>query len=228
MDAEPQTTPILFLSGAGLPEWIWDDVRSALPVDSVVAAYPKRADATLHDYAAAALAQAPNGAFTIVGHSIGGVVASQITATAPQRVSGLLGIAASFPPAGTSFLGASPAPQRLLLGLVLRLAGTRPPEKAIRSGLCAGLDENVTARIVAEFEPESRYLYRDTVSPRTFPAHSGYVVTTADPELPEALQHKHATELGPGFRRELPTGHLPMLRDPASLTKIIQEFTASA
>jgi hypothetical protein len=30
--------------------------------------------------------------------------------------------------------------------------------------------------------------------------------------------------LGPGFRRELPTGHLAMVQDPASLAKIIQEF----
>ncbi|MFI7664482.1 alpha/beta fold hydrolase [Nocardia sp. NPDC049526] len=228
MDTEPLTTPILFLSGAGLPAWIWDEVRAALPVYSVVAAYPRRADATLRDYADTALAQAPADPFTIVAHSIGGVVASQIASTAPERVNGLLGIAASFPTAGTSFLAASPTPQRVLLSLIMRLAGTRPPEKAIRAGQCAGLDEEITARIVAEFEPESSRLYRDNVPARTFPTHSGYVVTTADRQLPEALQHKHATELGPGFRRELPTGHLPMLQDPAALAKTIQKFTASA
>jgi pimeloyl-ACP methyl ester carboxylesterase len=228
MNSDLYSTPILFLSGAGLPAWIWDGVRADLPVESVVAAYPKRVDARLDDCVSAVLAQAPDGSFTIVAHSIGGVVASQIVATAPERVAGLLGVAASFPAAGTSFLAASPAPQRVVVGLVMRVAGTRPPEKAIRSVLCAGLDEGDTARIVAEFEPESQHLYRDKVSRRTFPARSGYVVTTADRQLSAAMQYRHAAELGSGFRRELSTGHLPMLQDSASLAKVVQEFTANA
>ncbi|WP_328390685.1 alpha/beta fold hydrolase [Nocardia sp. NBC_00416] len=228
MNTRPQATPILFLSGAGLPAWIWDDVRASLPVESVVAAYPKRDGATLHDYADTALAQAPDGPFTIVAHSIGGVVAGEITAMAPDRVDGLLGIAASIPAAGTSFLGALPTPQRFVVGAIMRLAGTRPPEKVIRSGLCAGLGDAEIARVVAEFEPESQRLYRDGVSPRTFPARSGYVTTTIDREIPLASQRKHAAELNPDFRREMPTGHLPMLQDSASLTRILQEFAAGA
>ncbi|MGQ4599698.1 alpha/beta fold hydrolase [Nocardia sp. R6R-6] len=227
MNPDLHSTPILFLSGAGLPAWIWDGVRADLPVESVVAAYPKRGDARLDDCVASVLEQAPDGLFTIVAHSIGGVVASQIVATAPERVAGLLGVAASFPAAGRSFLAASPAPQRVVVGLVMRVAGTRPPDKAIRSVLCAGLDEDDTAHIVAEFEPESPHLYRDKVSSRTFPARSGYVVTTADRQLSAAMQYRHAAELGSGFRRELFTGHLPMLQDSASLAKVVQEFTAN-
>ncbi|MFJ4653212.1 alpha/beta fold hydrolase [Nocardia sp. NPDC088792] len=219
-------TPILFLSGAGLPAWIWDEVRACLPVESVVAAYPKRVDATLRDYVDTALTQAPDGVFTIVAHSIGGVVASEIAATAPERIDRLLGIAASFPAAGTSFLAALPAPQRIFTGLIMRLAGTRPPEKAIRSVLCAGLEEDDIARVVADFEPESQRLYRDRVSPRTFPTRTGYVETTADPQLPAMLQRKSTAELGTGFYREMPTGHLPMLQAPASLTALVEEFIA--
>ncbi|MBL1080044.1 alpha/beta hydrolase [Nocardia sp. 2] len=224
MNTDSPSPPVLFLSGAGLPAWIWDRTRSALPIETTVATYPKRADATLRDITAEVLAQAPSGAFTIVAHSIGGVVASQIAATAPERVAGLLGIAASFPAARTSFLAASPAPQRVLLGLIMRIAGTRPPEKAIRSVLCAGLGQDDTARIIADFVPESAHLYRDAVPPRTFPERRGYVVTTADRQLSAAQQHQHANELGPGLRRGLPTGHLPMLQDPASLAEIIHEF----
>jgi pimeloyl-ACP methyl ester carboxylesterase len=222
------STPILFLGGAGLPAWIWDEVRSDLPVESVVAAYPKSADTRLGACAAAVLAQAPEGPVTIVAHSLGGVVASEIVAAAPERVAGLLGIAASFPAAGRSFLAALPAPQRVVVGLVMRLAGTRPPEKAIRSALCTGLDAEVTARIVAEFAPESAHLYRDPVAARTFPARSGFVVTTADRQVPVPRQDGYAAELGSGFRRELPTGHLPMLEDPAALAKVIGEFLAGA
>lgn len=224
MSSDLSSTPILFLSGAGLPVWIWDEVRADLPVESVVATYPKRADARLGDCVSAVSAQAPQGSFTIVAHSLGGVVASQLAATAPERVTGLLGISAAFPAVGASFLAAS-ALQRVVLGLVMRVAGTRPPERAIRSVLCAGLGESDTARIVADFEPESQHLYRDKVSTRAFPEHTGYVVTTEDPMFRAATQFRHAAELGPGFRRELPTGHLPMLQNPASLTELIQEFT---
>lgn len=224
MSTDPNTPPILFLSGAGLPTWIWDEVRGGLPVDSVVAARPNRADATLRDYADTALAQAPGEKFTIVAHSVGGVVASEIAAIAPERVDGLLAIAASVPAAGTSFLGALPVPQRFLVGLVMRLAGTRPPEKQIRAGVAAGLQEVEIARLVTEFEPESQRLYRDAVSPREFPARTGYVVTSADREFPVGWQQKYAAELGSGFRREIATGHLPMLADPDTLSKILQEF----
>ncbi|WP_019929082.1 alpha/beta fold hydrolase [Nocardia sp. BMG111209] len=223
----PHPTPILFLSGAGLPAWIWDGVRANLPDGSIVAAYPKQPGAHLGDYAAAVLEQAPAGSFTLVAHSIGGVVASRIVAAAPERVAGLLGVAATFPAAGTSFLATLPAPQRVVIGLIMRLAGTRPPEKAIRSALCAGIDEADATRIVAEFAPESRHLYRDVVSARTFPAHRGFVVTTADRQVSPAMQYRHADELGAGFRRELSTGHLPMLQDPAALAGIIAEFTAA-
>jgi pimeloyl-ACP methyl ester carboxylesterase len=227
MTTEP-LTPILFLSGAGLPAWIWDEVRASLPVDSVVAGYPKLSGASLRDYAEAVLGQAPDGEFSIVAHSIGGVVASEIVAVAPDRVAGLLGVAASVPAAGRSFLGALPAPQRLIVGLIMRVAGTRPPAKVIKSGLCAGIGESDVARIVADFEPESQRLYRDAVSARTLPARSGYVVTTADKEFPAALQGRYADELGSGWRREMATGHLPMLEDPASLSQILKEFAAGS
>ncbi|WP_114559359.1 alpha/beta fold hydrolase [Desertihabitans aurantiacus] len=227
MSSDLSSTPILFLGGAGLPAWIWDEVRADLPAESVVATYPKRADTRLDDCVSSVLVQAPEGPFTVVAHSLGGVVATQLAATAPERVAGLLGVSASFPAVGASFLGAS-ALQRVVLGAVMRVAGTRPPERAIRSVLCAGLGENDIQRIVSEFEPESPRLYRDRMSRRAFPGWTGYVVTTADPMFRATTQHRHAAELGPGFRRELPTGHLPMLQDPSALVSIIQEFTTGA
>lgn len=227
MSTESPSTPILFLSGAGLPGWIWDSVRALIPVGSAVAEYPKRADATLRDYADTVLAQAPGPKFTIVAHSIGGVVASEVAALAPDRVDGLLGLAASMPVAGKSFLGALPAPQRTIVGLIMRFAGTRPPEKAIRSGLCAGVSDEDAARIVAEFAPESQPLYRDHVSPRTFPARRGYVVTTEDAEFPAAWQRRYSAELGSVWQRDIATGHLPMLQDSETLARMISEFMAA-
>ena len=218
-------SPIVFLSGAGLPSWIWDEVRGRLDVESVVAEYPRRADATLRDYAEAVLSQVGWPRFTIVAHSIGGVVAAEVVALAPERVDGVLGVAASVPSVGTSFLGALPFPQGAVVGLVMRVAGTQPPDKAIR-GLCGGVAEEEAARIVADFAPESQRLYRDPVSERELPARRGYVVTGNDTQFPPALQEKYAAELGGGWRRDLATAHLPMLEDAAGMAAAIDEFAA--
>lgn len=218
-------SPILFLSGAGLLPWIWDDVRSALPVESRVADYP-RGDASLETYADAALAAADGwDRFRIVAHSIGGVVAAAVVGRAPERVPGLVAVSASVPAAGSSFVGALPVPQRQVMGIVIRLLGTRPPDKAIREGLCAGLDDELAARIVAEFAPESKALYRDPVPARAF-TDAVYVLTEQDTQFPPSLQQKYAAELGGDVVR-MDTAHLPMLQQPARLAEIIAASQAS-
>ncbi|WP_162605705.1 alpha/beta fold hydrolase [Jiangella aurantiaca] len=213
-------TPILFLSGAGLRTWIWDDVRAALEVETRVAGRPG-ADAGLDEYADAALRTAEGWAsFRVVAHSIGGVVASALVARAPERVSGVVAVCASVPEVGSSFIGALPVPQRYVMGLVTRVLGTRPPDSAIRKGLAARLEPELASRIVADFAPESKALYRDRVPERRFPASSTYILTERDSEYPAALQERYAARLGGDVVR-LATGHLPMLEDPARLTEVI-------
>lgn len=216
-------SPLLFLGGAGLPAWIWDDVRAALPdgQETSVATYPRAG--SLRDYATEVLAGAPE-RFVVVAHSVGGVVGTQLVAQAPDRVEGFVGVAASIPRAGQSFLGALPFPNRLVVGAVMRLAGTRPPAKVIRSGLASDLDDEQAARIVKEFTPESQRLYRDPVGERRFPELRGYVQTTNDKELPAALQAGYAATLGSDSVRSLPTGHLPMLADPGALATALREL----
>ena len=207
------TEPLLLLSGSGLPAWVWDDVRDGLG-PSVVAVRPDSPDAGPAEYAAAALAQVDWPRFTVVAHSVGGVVAQAVLAAAPERVAGVLGVAAAWPPAGRAFTAALPAPQRWLLPVLLRLAGTRPPERAIRGGIGAGLPAGTVDRLVAEFTPESRRLFVTPVPAGPPPERSGYVHTAADRELPPALQRRCAAAMGAGFSREVGTGHLPMLEGP--------------
>ncbi len=216
--------PVLFLSGAGLPAWIWDEVRGKLPTDSRVADRPAGADASLAAYADAALATADGwDRFVVVSHSVGGVVASELVARAPERVAGVMAVAASVPHEGRSFLDALPFPQRHLVGLVMRVAGTRPPAKQIRDGLAQGVAAEVADRIVADFRPESQRLYRDPVSPRTFPEARIFVLTQQDREFSEALQRRYAATLG-GTVTELRTGHLPMLEQPAQLADLVADL----
>ena len=217
---------ILFLSGAGLPPWIWDDVRHRLDDAHVTQVAPRPAgrETGLRDYAAAALDSMPAELFTIVAHSAGGVVGAEVTQLAPERVAGLLGVSAIVPRPGDSFLTAMPAPNRWILSAAMRLAGTRPPDSAIRASLAHGLDAQIADRLVADFTPEPQGYYRDRIGSRPWSGRRGYLATAADRELPPALQRRFSTNLAPSWRREIATGHLPMLESPDALAESIALF----
>jgi pimeloyl-ACP methyl ester carboxylesterase len=231
-------TPVLFLSGAGLPTWIWDDVRSRLDGDSRVAGRPvdnppseehpgrPSGDAPLEEYVDHALAAVEGEeSFVVVAHSAGGVVGAALLARAAERVTGFVGIAACLPDADQSFVGSLPFPQRHLLGLVMRVAGTRPPAKGIRNGVAAGLPEDTADRIVEDFTPESQRFYRDRAPARSFPERSAYLLTTRDREFPVTLQETYSSRLG-GRVERLDAGHLPMLEQPEAVASAISRVLA--
>lgn len=219
-------TPLLFLTGAGLPSWIWDDVRASLSParPTAVAGHPSTASASLADHAQRVLDEVAWPRFVVVAHSIGGVVATALANRAPQRVDAILGIAAAVPAPGRSFLGSLPLPGRLVLGAVVRVVGTRPSEKAIRSGLTGGLDAPVADRIVADFAPAPRWLYRDHTPWRRYPDRRGYLFTSQDRELTLRQQEGFARELDATWRRTLASGHLPMLQEPEQFGMAIRDF----
>ena len=119
-----------------------------------------------------------------------------------------------------------PFPNRVVLGLMMRVLGTRPPEKALRAQ-AAGLPEAVVEALVSDFVPESQRYYRDAAQQTVAPAHRGYVCTTRDDELPEALQRSFARRLGVDRPDELATGHLPMLEHPDALAGKVVSFVDS-
>jgi pimeloyl-ACP methyl ester carboxylesterase len=49
-------------------------------------------------------------------------------------------------------------------------------------------------------------------------------MTAADRELPPRLQRRFAARLDAPWRRELATGHLPMLENPGALAATILSF----
>ncbi len=219
-------TPVLFVSGAGLPPWIWDGVRARLADrPTYVAPRPAGKDASLADHAAAALDEVAEERFVVVAHSAGGMVAAKLLEHQPARAVGLLGVATWVPAPGDSFLGSLPFPNRLVLSLMMRVLGTRPPDKALRSQ-AAGLSVSVADDLVRDFTPESQRYYRDPAGEAARPRHVGYVCTTED-EMPTTLQRAFANRLGVEHPTELGTGHLPMLQDASALTEVIESFARS-
>ncbi len=218
----PSRSPLIFFSGAGLPTWVWDDVRAELADPGTVAPRPS-AGSTVSDYAQVALDAAPNGPLTLVAHSSGGLVATELAALAHHRVIGVLAIAAVIPLPNRSFTASLPFPQRLVLPVLLRLIGTKPPEAVIRGSLATGVSENVVERLVQDFTPEPRPYF--TTPSRAGVAHvCGYLNTAGDTEVPPPLQVVYAARLNPTARYTLATGHLPMLTEPRALAEAIAAF----
>jgi pimeloyl-ACP methyl ester carboxylesterase len=217
---------VLFISGAGLQPWIWDETTKALAAsrEAAVAERPQHDDATLDDYVTAALRSAPWERFSIVAHSVGGVVGARLAQRAPDRVSSFLAVSAVIPRAGASFVTSMPFPNRLVLSLAMKISGTRPPESTIRRGLASGVDTGTADRIVREFVPESQRLYRDKIDQLSLPARRGYLFTSNDKELPSAWQRRLAGNLEPSWEQSLDTGHLPMLEAPEELAAAIRSF----
>jgi pimeloyl-ACP methyl ester carboxylesterase len=133
--------------------------------------------------------------FIIVAHSIGGVLALKIASLLPDRVVGLVAVGAAIPEQGNSFLSAMTFAKRTLMRVLLRIFGTRPPESAIRQGLCNDLTPEQSAAIVRDFVPESIRLYTDRAE-------------AAAPQYTEILQ----------------SGHLPMMSKPKELRRALQSF----
>jgi pimeloyl-ACP methyl ester carboxylesterase len=228
MTQSREREPVLLLSGAGLPVWIWDQVREELAAShrTAVAERPDQDRASLSEYAAAALASAPWDRFAVVAHSSGGMVAAEIVSGAPDRLSAFLGVSAVVPAPGRSFVASMPLLQRPVLSLAMRLGGTRPPDAAIRRGVAGRVDTKTADRIVADFMPESVRLYRDTTRGR-FPERRGYLCTTRDAEFAVSLQQRFARTLDPAWTDSVDTGHLPMLEAPSALAQRIENFLSN-
>lgn len=189
-----------------------------------MAARPESGQARLEDYVCAALQSAPAGEFAIVAHSGGGVIGAEIARRVPERVAAFLALSAVIPPAGGSLISAMPAPNRWLLSAAMRFGGTRPPDSAIRRGLGHGLADQVTNRIITDFQPEPPGYYRDRIGDGVSTPWRGYVHTTADRELVPALQRRFAGRLGGGWHHDLDTGHLPMLDKPQAVAGLTARF----
>ncbi|WP_248924575.1 alpha/beta fold hydrolase [Paenibacillus hamazuiensis] len=234
----PEQTGFLFINGAGLDSRIWGKVTDRLNSPCKVVEFPYRegsADArkelSLADYAAHLKKQADEWEiprFILVAHSLGGLFALRLAPELRGRLAGIAAVGAIIPKDGGSFLSAMPFPKRLLLSAVLRKVGTRPPDSAIRSGLCSGLTPEEAEEIVRGFVPEAVRVYTDPVESHVPDIPKLYVRLTGDKELHPPMQNKMIANFSPHVIRDLNTGHLPMISNPAGLSTILAEFVTIA
>lgn len=232
-----EKTGLVFISGAGLNSCVWSEVAKRLDHPYLLVDYPQRNDLlqsrkklSLDDYVVHLKRQVDEWGsrkFVIVAHSLGGVLGLRLSSEIGGRLSGFVAVGAAIPQNGGSFLSVLPFPKRILLSALLRIIGTKPPESAIRSGLCNDLSAEQAIKIVDGFVPEAVRLYTDRIGVSLPIVPKLYVKLTQDKEFIPSLQERMISNLSPQSVQALNTGHLPMLSDPEGVGAILNDFMAN-
>jgi pimeloyl-ACP methyl ester carboxylesterase len=224
----------VFVSGAGLESRIWGKVVEGLDQPCLLVDFPFRKDSVesrkelaLADYVTHMKRQVDvweTRKLVIVAHSLGGVLALRLASELSDRLAGFVAVGAAIPKKGGSFLSILPFPKKIIMSAILRKMGTKPPEAAIRAGLCNDLSKEQAEEIVRGFIPESVRVYTDRVDVSIPIVPKLYVKLTKDKEFNLSLQNKMISNLAPQWVESLETGHLPMLSDPDGLRIALQAF----
>lgn len=224
----------MYIHGAGLDEWIWDDLATLQDTPHLSASFPGRDDGsgvpagstlqTYVDHVCEQIEEWPIERVIVVCHSVGGVVGLETVNRLPDTVVGFVGLCAAIPKPGASFLSCYPLHQRIVQRAVIRLVGTRPPDSVIRNSLCDGLSEEDTSRVITGFVPEARRLFTDERTAGAPDVPALYVETTNDRELPPSLQEDMIANLDADEVATVDSGHMPMLSNPRELADILREF----
>ncbi len=227
---------IIFIHGAGLGNYIWNELKPNLKYSSLMIEFPNRnsddqvnSKLNFEDYVDKAISDTENFGkekLVIVTHSIGGLIGLRIAERFKDKVIGFVGIGSAIPKNGNSFVSCLPFPQKLILPLIMRLAGTKPPKSSIENGLCNDLNPSQTEQVVKNFTAESKYLYTEkskSIIPNT---KKVYIELTNDKEFSVPVQKKMAENLNCKTIVTLDSGHLPMLSIPEKLSGVLNEFIA--
>jgi len=222
---------IIYLSGAGLMPAIWNDVRAKVTTPGVALTYDRSATTTLESATQDILTQIQRldaDQYVIVAHSLSGVVGVELAHALGDKLGGLIAVSATIPAPGKAFVSALPFPQSIMMQLLLRIVGTKPPASVIRKSLCSDLSERQAADIIDAFTPEPRSLYTDKTSTDKLPDSKYlYVRTINDREVSAQLQTSMAKRLPSAKIIDIPSGHMAMISHPDELATIISKFVES-
>lgn len=173
----------------------------------------------------------------VVGHSMGGIIATQGAARCPRRVAALVYVTAFLPKDGQSLLDLTKLPEgagdQVQANIVIEgdpLVAVMPAE-ASRPALYDCCAEDVAAWAIARQRPQPVAPFATPVSiPRG--ALDGinryYVLCTRDRALAPALQRRMIAENPCAEVVELRTDHTPQLSKTEEMAQILHRFALSS
>lgn len=173
----------VFVNGAGLEGQVWNKVVEGFEHPCLLVEFPlrkstfeSRSGLSLEDYVTHMKKQVDEWGthrFVIVAHSIGGVFAHRLASELTDQLAGIVAVGAAIPKSGGSFLSILPFPQKMIMSIILRMSGTKPPESAIRKGLCSDLSPDQAAESQKDSFPR-RSVYIQIESTRQFRMYQSY------------------------------------------------------
>jgi pimeloyl-ACP methyl ester carboxylesterase len=228
------STGIIFIHGAGLNSSIWNSLKNELNVPVLAVDFPNRKSdsnennkLSFTDYINTTANQIKSwnqDNFIIVAHSIGALVGLKMANQFEDRLKGFIAISSVIPKNGNSFVSSLPFPNKLIMPLVLKFFGTKPPVKNIENGLCNDLTAEQTRNIVTAFTPESKALYMTKINYDLPNVNRLYIKLTNDKSMPLSLQDNMAKNLNADKVAEIDSGHLPMINRTNQITQILSDF----
>lgn len=221
------------LPGAGMGSWVWRDLVAELKEPTLAIDYgdASRTKKQLSvdnyvEHTVQTIEAWDVESVVLVAHSLSGVIAVAVAEKLGPKLAGFVAVSAIIPKDGGSFLSCLPFPQRLVMGVMMRLVGTRPPDAAIQKFLCNDLTDSVAKEVIEHFQPESVGVYVARCNAPTPQCLRLYVTLTNDHNFGLPLQKKMAVNLGDAPTATIDSGHLPMLSKPQELAKILHNFGA--
>jgi pimeloyl-ACP methyl ester carboxylesterase len=235
----------VLVHGAFAGAWIWGPLMDCLRASghSVEAFdlpglgddYTRTSEVTLDGCAARlseVLATSPQPAI-VVGNSMGGVVATQGAARSPERVAGLVYVAAFVPKDGQSLLDLTKLPEGAedQVQANITIEGEPPvaimPAAASRHALYGSCADNVAEWAIARQRPQPVAPFATPVS---IPLgaldriNRYYVLCTRDRAIPPPLQRRMIAEHVFADVVELDTDHTPQLSKTKELAEALSRF----
>jgi pimeloyl-ACP methyl ester carboxylesterase len=237
-----QPRSYVLVHGAWMGAWAWTDVQAELEADghdvravelpahgSDAATF---ADVSLDSYVArvAEAVDASARPVVLVGHSMGGLVISQLAEERADDIEELIYVAAFLPRDGESLLALSSMDPDAEIGGALTDDGSDGTldirTDALVDIFCAECDEAAQARLLARYREEPSLPATQSVAlgaafasvPRSF------VRTTNDRAISPAHQQRMIDQNGVDEQVDLASDHSPMLSHARELAEILESF----
>jgi len=247
-DADSETTggasetPIVLVHGAWMGAWAWEGVVPRLEDaghPTVVVELPAHgddetpvADATLAAYRDQVIAALDglDGPAALVGHSMGGMVISEVAEARPESITTLVYVAAFLPQSGQSLfdIASTDAESITAMHIVDHGDGTASIDPAwIGEIFCADCSEDQVQSIVDRTRPEP---FAPLVTPAALTddafgsVHRTYVHTADDLAVSLSAQQAMVAATPVDDVRTLATSHSPFLSQPQQLAETILDL----